>query len=234
MNNNIRYLLIGNSRLHWAEFKNNTYKFTHTSLKDSLNTDINPSNLIWASVGNQSNLKLNKNNEVKTKDIDSINIPIHFGVDRALNCFCALKTIENPYKKNLLIADFGTTLSITKMNNFGIVLGGQLIPGLKTQLNSMVENTKLLEFPDEVMIPSSDFLIDSKEAMLKGVINSLIGVINLLFNPHEDILILCGGDSKLFGKLIKDKENLINIRPNLTIEGLILFADSFLRKNKSC
>ena len=70
--------------------------------------------------------------------------------------------------------------------------------------------------------------------MLKGVINSLIGVINLLFNPHEDILILCGGDSKLFGKLIKDKENSINIRQNLTIEGLILFSDSFSKKNKSC
>ena len=37
-------------------------------VKDSLNKDINPSDLIWASVGNQSNLKLNKNNEVKTKD----------------------------------------------------------------------------------------------------------------------------------------------------------------------
>ena len=221
MNNNIRYLLIGNSRLHWAEFKNNTYKFTHTSLKDSLNTDINPSNLIWASVGNQSNLKLNKNNEVKTKDIDSINIPKHFGVDRALNCFCALKTIENPYKKNLLIADFGTTLSITKMNNFGIVLGGQLIPGLKTQLNSMVENTKLLEFPDEIMIPSSDFLIDSKEAMLKGVINSLSGVINLLFNPREDILIICGGDSELIGGGLKQKNKEVIIAPDLVMQGMI-------------
>ena len=58
--------------------------------------------------------------------------------------------------------------------------------------------------------------------MLKGVINSLNGVINSLFNPKKDILIICGGDSQLVMKSLKtQKENIINA-PNLVLEGMII------------
>ena len=185
-------------------------------------------NLVWASVGTHPNIKLNQKREIRTKDIKCIEIPTHFGVDRTLSCFCALKTITNPNKKNFLIADFGTTLSITKMDYKGLVLGGELIPGFTTQLKSMVENTKLLNYPATIRIPNNNFLKDTKQAMIKGVYNSLSGVVNLLFNPLDDILILCGGDSEFIGKLMKEKENSIIIKPNLAIEGLILFSKNHL------
>jgi len=52
--------------------------------------------------------------------------------------------------------------------------------------------------------------------------NSLTGVINSLFNPANDILIICGGDSKLLSKSLKiQKENIINA-PNLVLEGMII------------
>ena len=67
-----------------------------------------------------------------------------------------------------------------------------------------------------------DFLINTEEAILKGVINSLTGAINSLFNPEKDILIICGGDSQLFTKSLKTKkENIINA-PNLVMEGMII------------
>ncbi len=59
--------------------------------------------------------------------------------------------------------------------------------------------------------------------MLKGVINSLTGVINSLVNPEKDILIICGGDSELLTKSLKShKENIINA-PNLVMEGMIIY-----------
>jgi len=71
-------------------------------------------------------------------------------------------------------------------------------------------------------IPIKDFLIDTEEAILKGVINSLTSVINSLFNPEKDILIICGGDSQLLTKSLKtQKENIINA-PNLVMEGMII------------
>ena len=137
-------------------------------------------------------------------------------------CIAALKIIENPFKKDLLIADFGTILSITKLNSNGSIIGGQLLPGFLTQLKSMEQNTKNLKVPKKYDIPIKDFLINTEEAILKGVINSLTSVINSLFNPKKDILIICGGDSQLLRKFLEtQKENIINA-PNLVMEGMII------------
>ena len=99
------------------------------------------------------------------------NLPDYFGVDRALACIAALKIIENPFKKDLLIADFGTILSITKLNSNRSIIGGQLVPGFLTQLKSMEQNTKNLKVPKKNDIPIKDFLINTEEAILKGAVS---------------------------------------------------------------
>ena len=123
----------------------------------------------------------------------------------------------------MLIADFGTILSITKLNSNGSILGGQLLPGFLTQLRAMEQNTKNLKVPKKKYeIPTKDFLINTEEAILKGVINSLTSVIKNSFNPSKDILITCGGDSEFLAKSLKtQKENIINA-PNLVMEGMII------------
>ena len=222
MVSDINFLLVGNSRLHWAKYSKNQSKFFHTKKEQKVPENIDLDQLIWASVGKLPNFFLKKENEIKTKDIQLSNLPDYFGVDRAFACIAALKIIENPFKKDLLIADFGTILSITKLNSNGSIIGGQLLPGFLTQLKSMEQNTKNLKVPPKYDIPIKDFLINTEEAILKGVINSLTGAINSLFNPEKDILIVCGGDSQLLTKSLKTKkENIINV-PNLVMEGMII------------
>ena len=218
----INFLLLGNSRLHWAKYSENQSNFFHTKKEQKVPENIDLNQLIWASVGKLPNFLLKKENEIKTKDIQLSNLPDYFGVDRALACLAALNTIENPLKKDLLIADFGTILSITKLNSNGSILGGQLIPGFLTQLKSMEKYTKNLKVPKKFEIPSKDFLTNTEEAILKGVINSLTGVIENSFNPLKDILLTCGGDSEFLTKSLKtQKENIINA-PNLVMEGMII------------
>ena len=222
MVSDINFLLVGNSRLHWAKYSKNQSEFFHTKKEQEVPENIDLDQLIWASVGKLPNFLLKKENEIKTKDIQLSNLPDYFGIDRSLACLGALKIIKNPLKKDLLIADFGTILSITKLNSNGSLIGGQLIPGFLTQLKSMEHSTKNLKFPKKYDIPIKDFLINTEEAILKGVINSLTGVINSLFNPEKDILIICGGDSQLITKSLKtQKENFINA-PNLVMEGMII------------
>ena len=222
----MNFLLVGNSRLHWAENIESEYKFFHTEINSPIPKNINIKKIIWASVGKTPKFVL-KENEIKTKDIQLSNLPDFFGVDRALACLAALKNIENPLKKDLLIADFGTILSITKLNSHGSIIGGQLIPGFLTQLKSMEQNTNNLKIPIKYDIPTKDFLINTEDAILKGVINSLTGVINSAFNPLNDILITCGGDSKFLTKFLKtDQTNIINV-PNLVMEGMIIHHVSF-------
>ena len=222
MVSDVNFLLVGNSRLHWANYSKNQSKFFHTKKEEKFPETIDINKLIWASVGKLPNFLLKEENEIKTKDIQLSNLPDYFGVDRALACIGALKIIENPLNKDLLIADFGTILSITKLNSNGSIIGGQLIPGFLTQLKSMEQNAKNLKFPKKFKIPIKDFLINTEEAILKGVINSLTGVINSLFNPKKDILVICGGDSELITISLKtQKENIINA-PNLVMEGMII------------
>ena len=217
----MNFLLVGNSRLHWAEDYQSEYKFFHTIKNHKIQKNINTNNLIWASVGQLPDLFLKQENEIKTQDIKLKNLPTHFGVDRALGCLEALKIIENPSKKELLIADCGTTLSLTKLTSQGSIIGGQITPGFLTQLKSMEKYTKNLKAPKKYDIPIQDFLINTEDSMLKGVSNSLMGVIKLSFNPAKDILIMCGGDSELIGSVLKQKNEEIIIAPNLVMQGMI-------------
>ena len=222
MVSDINFLLIGNSRLHWANYSQNQSKFFHTQREQKFPENIDVNKLIWASVGKLPKFSLKEENEIKTKNIPLSNLPDYFGIARALACLAALNTIENPLKKDLLIADFGTILSITKLNSNGSILGGQLIPGFLTQLKSMEQNTKNLTVPKKFEIPTKDFLINTEEAILKGVINSLNGVIKNSFNPLKDILITCGGDSQFLTKFLETNKNNVINAPNLVIEGMII------------
>jgi len=69
---------------------------------------------------------------------------------------------------------------------------------------------------------TKDFLINTEEAIIKGVINSLTGVIKNSFNPLKDILITCGGDSQLLAKSLETNQKNIIIAPNLVMEGMII------------
>ena len=229
MVSDINFLLVGNSRLHWARYSQNQTKFFHTKKEDKIPENVPLDQLMWASVGKLPNFLLKEKNEINTRDILLSNLPDYFGVDRALASLGALKIIENPLKKDLVIADFGTILSITKLNSDGSIIGGQLSPGFLTQLKSMEQNTKNLNIPKKYYIPTKDFLVNTEEAILKGVINSLTGVINSSFNPSKDILITCGGDSEFLTKYLKTKnKNIINA-PNLVMEGMIIHH-LFLKK----
>ena len=222
MKNIVDYLLIGNTRLHWAFNQNSSYKFSHTSINEPLPKNIDFKKLIWASVGKYPTSNLLEKNEVTLKDINLKNMPKFIGIDRALVSFAALRMIKNQLRKNLLIVDLGTTVSITKIDNQGNILGGLLFPGFTTQLKSMEENTKNLEFPNKLFIPNNKFEISTMNSMLKGVYNSIIGAINISFDATQDILILCGGDANLIGNsLRKEMKNLI-IKPDLVMDGMIL------------
>ena len=220
MDENLNFLLIGNSRLHWAENFQNKYRFFHTQKNNKIPQKINVENLFWASVGKLPDLFLKQENEIITKDIKLKNLPDYFGVDRALGCLEALKTVQNPFQKDLLIADCGTTLTLTKLTANGSIIGGQIAPGFLTQLRSMEQYTKNLKTPLKLEIPIQDFLIQTEDSMLKGVANSLIGLINLSFNPSKEILIMCGGDAELIGSELRHNKD-ITIAPNLVMQGMI-------------
>ena len=224
------YLLIGNSRLHWALRKNNSYEFLHTLFDQRLPKNINLQKLIWASVGKYPTNKFLKKHKISIHNLTFKNMPDHIGIDRALACFAAHKIIKNKYKKNILIVDLGTTVSITKIDDKGNLIGGQLLPGFTTQLKSMDQNTKDLKSPENIYIPTNNFEIPTVKAMLRGVYNSIVGAIKLSFNSTQDLLILCGGDANLIGQSIRKEIKNILIEPDLVMYGMIFLEKSLKTK----
>ena len=221
MTNIVDYLLIGNTRLHWALNQNYSYEFSHTLINESLPKNVDFKKLIWASVGNYPTNNFLKKNEVTIKDTNFKNMPSNIGIDRALVCFAAQKMIKNNLNKNILIVDLGTTVSMTKIDNQGNILGGQIFPGFTIQLKSMEQNTKNLYFPNKIFIPNNKFEISTMNAMLRGVYNSITGAIKISYDRTKDILILCGGDANLIGNPLKKEINNLIIEPNLVMYGMI-------------
>ena len=225
MTNIVDYLLIGNTRLHWASTQKYSYEFSHTLVNDSLPKNIDYKKLIWASVGKYPTNNFLKKNQITLKDINFKKMPSNIGIDRALVCFAAQRMIKNNLNKNILIVDLGTTVSITKIDNRGNILGGQLFPGFTTQLRSMEQNTKNLAFPNKLFIPNNKFEISTMNAMLRGVYNSIVGAINISFDRTKDILILCGGDASLIGSSLKKEIKHFLIEPNLVMYGMIFLKN---------
>ena len=224
MTNIVDYLLIGNTRLHWALNQNYSYEFSHTLINESLPKNVDFKKLIWASVGNYPTNNFLKKNQVTLKDIALKNMPHFLGIDRALVCFAALRMTKNKLSKNLLIVDLGTTVSMTKIDCQGTFLGGQLFPGFTTQLKSLEQNTKNLVSPKKLFIPNNKFEISTMSAMLKGVYNSIAGAINMSFDTTKDILILCGGDANLIGNSLKKEIKNFIVEPNLVMHGMIFLS----------
>ena len=71
------YLLIGNSRLHWAIRKDNSYEFSHTLFDQRFPENINLKKLIWASVGQYPTSKLLNKNEISINNFTLKKIPDH-------------------------------------------------------------------------------------------------------------------------------------------------------------
>ena len=224
MNSQENYLMIGNTRWHWASRIQEQWKYFHTCPNPVNFKDKDYSQLSWASVGPiPKNIKLSPSKRIKLDNVPLINLPSNLGIDRALASWSAFKkqsSLKNK-EKDLIIIDAGTILSITKITKKGEFAGGQLISGLRLQLSSMSHGALNLETPIINEIPSDTFQYETKNAMIRGSINGLSALIVKVFEETKLPLWLCGGDAPIILNELKNKDININYYPNLVLEGMI-------------
>ena len=225
MEQKIIYLLIGNSRWHFVKIKNKKRQFFDATYNSKFKSEISD-NTIWASVGNiPRDILLNPKKELKTSNIPLIKFPENIGVDRALASYATISLFDlKNENKNFLIVDAGTVLSLTLISNEGEFLGGQLIPGIKSQFEIMKINTQNLKNTQLGKLPNELFPKQTNQAMHKGIIQSLIGSIFLASSSKNNIIVLTGGDSQI----IHDELSKLNIntilKKNLILEAMINFS----------
>ncbi|WP_320663479.1 type III pantothenate kinase [Prochlorococcus sp. MIT 1223] len=219
------YLLIGNSRLHWAFQNQNQWDFLDTSIKQGFTEYINTSLLAWAEVGKRpKNIYLDPKKKLNIEEIPLLNVPSWLGIDRALagwGAFKKAKELSIIHTNGLLIADAGTVLSITRISKKGEFIGGQLIAGLNLQLKAMAQCTNNLSYPSRKDLNGETFPKATEDAMLRGSFQSLIGAIQEAKKDTSAPLFICGGDSlDIFNKLKISYDDIYHC-PNLVLEGMI-------------
>ncbi len=218
------YLMIGNTRWHWATKIQEEWKYFHTSPNPIEFKDKDYSELSWASVGLiPKNLQLSPSKKINLDNVPLINLPSNLGIDRALASWSAYKK-QSSFKnkeQDLIVIDAGTIMSVTKITKKGEFAGGQLISGLRLQLSSMANGSLNLDNPILKTIPTKTFQHETKNAMIRGAINGLLGLILQITEETKLPIWICGGDAPILLNELKNKNIDINHCPNLVLEGMI-------------
>ncbi len=127
------------------------------------------------------------------------------GLDRKLGIFGAYSLHK---RLPLLTIDFGTAITFNLLSEDNIYLGGSIMPGLYTQLNSLNLNTskiKINQINFEAKFPSSN----TQDALSYGILNNIISSIERIANTTNiGTIVLTGGDSKSIYPILKSTINL--------------------------
>ena len=211
---------IGNSRWHWGLFANDKLLETKAhqhltgtgdrdrsidSICESQSLSILPVCLISV-VPQQTKLWLNYQNlqQLTLDDIPLRNIYPTMGIDRAMAVWGAGETYNYP----CLVIDGGTALTFTGVNENKELVGGAILPGLRSQLVSLHQKTSALP---QVILPEclpTRWALNTNEAIASGIIYTVIaGIQSFIKDWYEKFpqsaIILTGGDADLLLKYLQ-------------------------------
>ena len=200
-----RWLLIGNSRWHWAApAPDQSLQLWHTSAADGAE-QLQQAPAAWAAVGPvPSELERWQPQRLLTSDVPLAKLPPALGVDRALAAWGAWQQQRQP----VLVADAGTALSLTLVDAAGCFQGGRLMAGGRLQLQALHQGTA--DLPTLTHLETADpmWATHTTEAMASGVARGLAAAIAQAFHDRPQPqwpwqLWLTGGDAPVLLPLLQ-------------------------------
>ena len=156
--------------------------------------------------------------EVKTGLVIDIDTPATLGKDRIADAVGALHELTPP----IIIVDMGTATTISVLNEQGHHIGGLIIPGARTSLNSLSEKASQLPF---ISIEAPENLIarNTVDCMKSGIVYGYASMLDGLIDRITEQLgqkatvIATGGLSSLIIPYCKHK---ITYEKSLLLKGL--------------
>jgi type III pantothenate kinase len=219
-------LAAGNSRLHWGWFKHHalvsTWNTPHILNKvkpGQLPSLFFPSSFIQQGlldvpvylasvVSHQTDCwqDYRELNLINLQDIKLTNLYTTIGIDRALAAWGAIAT----HHQACLVIDGGTALTFTGADQQGKLIGGAIIPGLRSLLLTLKEKTVALP---EVKLPNSlppRWGLNTDTAIASGILYMAIAgihgyIIDWLKHFPESEIIFTGGDGELLWRFLQQQ-----------------------------
>lgn len=155
--------------------------------------------------------------------------PYEIGSDLVANAMAAY----TKFKETCIVVDFGTALTFTTVSGTGKILGVSIVPGLRTALKSLTQNTaKLFDVPLEM--PTSALGISTVTAIQSGIVIGYEGLVKNMVGAIRSELktdcpaIATGGLSFVITSL---KGYFHVVDAHLTLDGLRLVGEVVSKNN---
>ena len=199
------WLLIGNSRWHWAVGHSSgglsCWSCPPPSPGGAIPLALLSRLRAWAAVGPvPEGAGLDPSRRLHTGAVPLAGLPDWIGVDRALVAWRAWRLGRTA----ALVADAGTALSLTRVNRDGVFAGGRIQAGRALQLRSLAEATSQLPWSTSAVEPAAAAVgvpwpSATAEAMEQGVRLGMAAAVqaawqDLRLSDPECRLWVTGGD----------------------------------------
>lgn len=242
-----RWLLIGNTRWHWAAKPEAGWLSWHTPPLGSSFEQEHPAApeamaalplAGWAAVGpvpEQAGLDPAK--RIGLAQVPLRAMPPWLGIDRALGGWRAWQIAQAP----VLVADAGTALSFTRVDGLGCFAGGRLLAGAGLQLQALGQATAQLPGLSPILAGAGDlpcaqdpWPLATGAAMQSGVAWGLAAAMAAAAQQVWQTepgcqLFLTGGDGEALAPLVEallgpDLASRVTVAPDLALEALALLG----------
>lgn len=156
--------------------------------------------------------------DVRVPLVNRYRYPSQVGQDRLVGAFAALTV----FKRDCIVCDFGTAITIDVVTKAGAYLGGVIAPGLDISLEALATRTALLpkvklKEPPELL--GRDTTNSIRSGLLYGCAALCDGLVTQLKRRYapKAVVVATGGAGHLIARHARTIDHL---RPNLVLEGL--------------
>ena len=156
----------------------------------------------------------------------SVPQPDTVGTDRVLSAAAAYAVVEGA----VVVADFGTAVTIDLVDDRGVFLGGVICPGFEISAKALKENTAMLP-KIKVTRPKAPYGKNTAEAINCGLYYSAIGTLQKVIEGYTEKTgawprtVITGSAAKI----IKDDCGFIDSYvPNLVVKGITLAYTKYI------
>jgi len=154
--------------------------------------------------------------------------PDKVGTDRVVSAAAAYAVVEDA----VVVADFGTAVTIDLVDQSGVFQGGVICPGFEISAKALKENTSLL--PEIIVTrPQGPYGKNTVEAINCGLYYSIIGALEEVIRRYAEQIgrwpqtIITGAGAEI----IKDDCTFIdNYVPHLVVKGIVLAYQKYIEE----
>lgn len=157
-------------------------------------------------------------------DVDK---PEQVGVDRVMAAFAAYCVVEDA----IIVADFGTAVTIDAVSEKGIFLGGMILPGFDISSEALHRHTALLPQIGKIKVPQKPYGRNTEEAINNGLYYAAIGALETITRVYSEQIgkwpqtIVTGGNMDIVKSGCDFIDNFVD---DLVVKGIVLSFKKYI------